>query len=993
MKNKGLIIGITVLISILSVYFLSFTFISNSIQKEATESATNEKGVINFEKKQKYLDSIWNEPVFNFLGLEYTYQKIKKQELQLGLDLQGGMHVTLEVSPIEILRVLSNNNTSPQFQAALNLALERSKTSQKKFTTLFYEAFKEKYPGARLASVFANSTTRGRIEYNSSDEQVIRFIEEELDNAVERSYNIIRTRIDQFGTIQPTVQRIPGTNRIQVELPGVNNPQRVRDLLQSTANLEFWEVWEMGEVYQYFVKLNDYLTKLEKTQRLVKEHSPEISNEKEDIQELLGNNNTARIEDSLQSKMVKNDTSKTDTTNQNKPSSLFLRYFQITQYGIYTPIKDTAKVNQLLNEAKEMGIIPTSVKPVWAIKPEKDIKGSLQLYLLKNTRDGQAPLSGKVITQATLTFDDGSPSISMQMNVEGAKKWRKMTKENTNRRIAIVLDNYVLSAPVVQNEIPNGNSSITGNFTIDEAKDLANKLKSGRMPAPVKIVEEAIVGPTLGKESIQQGLISSLIGLLGVMLFMALYYNVGGWVANLALLLNIFFILGIMVQIPGGAVLTLPGIAGIVLTMGMAVDANVLIFERIREELINTKAIKEALELGYSKAFSAIFDSNVTTFLTATVLALLGTGPVQGFAVTLIIGIVTSFFTSVFITRLVLEYLLSKNFLHVQSFSLRFSQNLFTNLNLNFVEHRKKAYVFSSILILIGMFAIIIQGGLPFGVDFKGGRSYIVEFDGYINPTDVRSEAKRYFKNAGTEVKTYGSNKKLKITTSYLSNDDSNQADEKVLATLNKVLEKFSNKNPQVISSSKVGATIADEIKYKSTIAIVASLLLLFTYIFIRFKSISYSAGAVIALLHDVLAVISVLGISSLLGLVYEMDQIMIAALLTLVGYSINDTVVIFDRIREKLKTKNINDSKPALINKAINETLSRTIITSITVMIVLIVLFLFGGEVLSGFSYALIFGILFGTYSTIFIATPIVLDFSKHESVDDSKILNPAKG
>ncbi|MFQ3574988.1 MAG: protein translocase subunit SecDF [Cytophagales bacterium] len=980
MKNKGLVIGISVLITVLSAYFLSFTAVSNAVQSDATDAATDANGATDFNKKQKYLDSVWNEPVFNLLGIEYTYQKIKKQELQLGLDLQGGMHVTLEVSPVEILRVLANNNTSPQFNATLKSASEKAKTNQKKFSALFYDSFKENYPGGRLSSVFANSNTRGRIEYNSTDDQVLRFIDEELDNAIERSFNIVRTRIDQFGTIQPNVQRIAGTNRIQVELPGVNNPQRVRDLLQSTANLEFWEVWELGEVYQYFSNLNDLLLKKEKLGLLNNKSEVSATAEsKDNLKELLGETGAQ------DSTLAKNDTTKQDSAKQQNASALFARYFQFTQYGVFSPIKDTSKVNSLLLEAKEKGIFPSSVKLMWGLKAEKGMDGFLPLYAIKNSRDGQAPLNGKVITNASLSFDDGTPSISMQMNADGAKKWRKMTKENTNRRIAIALDGFILSAPNVQGEIPNGSSSITGNFSIDEAKDLANKLKSGRMPAPVKIVEEAIVGPSLGQESISQGLMSSLFGVLAVMLFMAVYYNKGGWVANLALLVNVFFIFGMMVQIPGGAVLTLPGIAGIVLTMGMSVDANVLIFERIREELRLGKSVDEAMQLGYSKAFSAIFDSNVTTLLTATILALLGTGPVQGFAVTLIIGIVTSFFTAVFVSRLILEFMLSKNWINENSFSIGATKNLFSSVNFNVIGARKKAYLASSVLIVLGIVSIVIQGGLPLGVDFKGGRSYIVEFDNYINPTDLKLEAKKYFVNAGTEVKTFGSNTKLKITTSFLADDDSNEADEKVLAGINTSLEKFKTSNPKILSSSKVGATIADEIRNKSALAILVSLALLFGYIFIRFRSVSFSAGAVIALFHDVLAVLSVLGISSLFGLVYEMDQIMVAALLTLVGYSINDTVVIFDRIREKLNSKSIDD-RGTLINVAINETFSRTIITSVTVLLVLLVLYVFGGEVLAGFSFALLFGIIFGSYSTIFIASPIVLDFAEKKKKTEVK-------
>ncbi len=991
MKNKSLIIAVSVLVSLLSLYFLSFTWISNGVQKDAEAFGTDKKGNIDYSKKQYYLDSVWNEPVFEILGLEYTYSKIKKQELQLGLDLQGGMHVTVEVSPVEIVRVLANNSNNPGFNQALAQAQEKAKTDQRKFTILFKEAFNELSPGTKLSSIFANSSTKGRIDFNSNDDQVLRVIDSELDGSIERSYDIIRTRIDQFGTIQPNIQRIKGTNRIQIELPGVNNPARVRDLVQSSANLEFWEVWKLGETYQYLTKLNDYLVSIEKTSKtsladsvtenkLSAEPSLADTSKKENLNPLAASNDTNKLSDQTK---AKGDSAKKDTTQ--KASSLFSKYFQIIPFQdqsndgrIIVPKKDTSKINKLLREAKLRGIFPANVRFAFGAKSDPGAEMAIDLYMLKNTRDGKARLDGKVITNAYWDVVNGKQGVGMQMNPEGAKVWRNMTRDNTNRRIAIALDGYILSAPNVEGEIPSGTSSITGSFTIDEAKDMANKLKSGRMPAPVKIVEEAIVGPTLGQESINQGLLSSLVGVLAVIIFMVIYYSKGGFVADVALLFNIFFIFGVMVQLPGGAVLTLPGIAGIVLTMGMSVDANVLIFERIREELSLGIDITTAIKTGYAKAFSSIFDSNVTTFLTGVILALLGTGPVQGFAVTLIIGILTSFFTAVYISRLIIEWMAtSKNGITENSFSTGFSKGLFKETKFNIIGNRKKAYMASAALIVVGFTCIAIKGGLALGVDFKGGRSYIVQFDKYVSASEVRSEMMKNFKNAGTEVKTYGSNTKLKITTSFLAENDANEADAQVLAGLNEGLKKFSNDHPEVLSSSKVGATVADEIKNKSYLAIALALLVIFVYVLIRFRNVSFSAGAVIALFHDVLAVIAVLGIFAMFGVVYEIDQIMIAAILTLIGYSINDTVVIFDRIRENINA-NPNTDLEKVLNDAINQTFSRTIITALTVFVVLIVLYIFGGEVLAGFSFALLFGLFFGSYSTIFIASPIVLDLGR---------------
>jgi SecD/SecF fusion protein len=634
-------------------------------------------------------------------------------------------------------------------------------------------------------------------------------------------------------------------------------------------------------------------------------------------------------------------------------------------------------------------MIPSNTRFFWEKKPREGTK-VLELVPVKRDRTGKNILTGDVITRAReeLSQDRKSNEVSMSMNGIGAKKWKKMTAEasrdpQNKRRIAIVLDNYVYSAPTVQNEIPNGQSSISGDFTFEDAKDLANVLEVGKMPAPVRIVEEAIVGPSLGKEAIGQGLNSALMGLVLVVLFMTIYYGKGGFVADLALIFNIFFILGILAQPQLGTVLTLPGIAGMVLTMGMSVDANVLIFERIREELRNGKSVSGALSLGYDKAFSSIFDSNITTIISALILAFFGSGPVKGFAITLIIGIITSFFTSVYITRVILEWMDKKNMVNAKSFETGFSKNLFRNLNFDFISARKKAYFFSTTLIVIGFAAIIYKGGLTMGVDFKGGRSYIVKFDKPVEASDLKSTMIRAFENKGTEVKTYGENTKLKITTSYLVDDESEAADGKVLAALNEGLKDYSSLHPVVEGSSKVGATIADDIKRTSAIAVILSLIAIFLYVFMRFKRWQFGAGGLIALGHDVLMCIAAYGIAELIGFPFEVDQIFIAAILTVIGYSINDTVVVFDRIRETMELNPRLDLSKTM-NLAINDTISRTIITAATVFIVSLVLFLFGGETLRGFSMVMLIGCTFGTYSSIFIASPIVVDFASKQQLEE---------
>ena len=989
MKNKGFIIFLTLLISFLSIYYLQFTFVSQNIQDEASEFSRDESGNINFNKKQKYLDSIWNVPVYSFIK-EFTFKEIKETELNLGLDLQGGMHVTLEVSPIDIVKGLSGNNQDTDFNQALNNAKESIKGTQLNFVDEFYKEFKQISPQKNLALIFSTVSNRGRIDFDSSDDEILDIINFEVENAIDRSFNILRTRIDRFGTSQPNIQRLQGTGRIQIELPGVDNPERIRKILQGVAKLEFWEVSELNEpeVTRTLSLINQYILSKE-DQISVDETNNDLS-EGQDLANLLVDSDDSSLSTSDTSSIGDN----VLDSLQNSISSPLFSLMKSEFGGLFYNVKDTITINNILNDDQVKLLVPPTLKFLWAVKPfdtenidlenEDDV---LQLFAIKISRGGRAPLTGEVISDARQDLDQGSrPSISMQMNANGAKLWRKLTSNNINRRIAIVLDDYVYSAPVVQNEIPNGNSQITGNFTIDEAQDLANILKAGTLPAPTTIVEDVVIGPTLGKVAQQQGIKSILSGLIIVILFMIFYYARGGFVANVALFFNIFFILGILAQL--SASLTLPGIAGIVLTIGMSIDANVLIFERIKEELRNGAILKQAISSGYNKAYTSIIDANATTLLVGIILYNLGQGPVKGFAVTLIIGIICSFFSAVFITRVIVEYLSKKGENSNLNFSFSFSRNFMSKMNFDFLSKRKIAYVFSSSFISFGIICYIIKG-LVFGVDFNGGRSYVVSFDEPYNTSEMETSLLPVFDSKGVEVKTFGNSTTFKVTTSYLIDDESDNADLNVKTQLIKGLEQFTNKsfveddsrvddkNFTISSSSKVGATIADDIKNSSYLSGVLALLVIFLYILIRFRKWQFSTGAVVALLHDTLFVLSAFSIANFFGFSYEVDQVFIAAILTIIGYSINDTVVVFDRIRETMGLK-VGGNLIPLVNESINKTLSRTIITSMTTFIVVLVLFLFGGPSLGGFSFALLIGILIGTYSSVFVATPIMVELYK---------------
>jgi SecD/SecF fusion protein len=975
MQNKGVVVFLTVIVTVLCLYYLSFTFVSNGVQEKATTYATDATGNIDFAKKQGFLDSVWRQPVYSFLGADFTYQEVKETQLGLGLDLQGGMHVTLAVSPVEIVKGIAGNPKDELFNKSVEEAKEEAKTSTSKYANLFYAAWQRNNPGKNLSAIFATAANRGKISLETTDAEVLEIIDSEVENAIERSFNILRTRIDRFGTSQPNIQRIQGSGRIQIELPGVDNQERVRNLLQGVAKLQFWEVAEVNEISGSLETINSSWV----ADNIA---NPEISADTVATEGLSE-------EDSMRNALEKQ-LAQIDPMNQLNTTSPIFALLK-PNFGLAYDIRDTMTINRILKKPEYKSLLPRDIKLLWAVKPVKADDGSevLELFAIKSTRGSdQAPLEGDVVTDARQTLDQTSrPAVSMQMNAEGARKWRKLTNENIGRRIAVVLDDYVYTAPVVNGEIPTGQSEISGNFSLLEAQDLANILKSGSLPAPTQIVEESIIGPTLGQEALNQGLISMIAGLLIVVLFMVAYYAKGGFVAIAALIFNIFFILGILAQL--GAALTLPGIAGIVLTIGMSIDANVLIFERIKEELRNGVGLLNAISAGYDKAFSAILDSNVTTFMTGAILYALGQGPVKGFAIVLMIGIASSFFSAVFITRVIVSWMSKKGDKSSISFATPFAKNALSTLNLDFLGKRKVAYLISTGIIVIGL-GIAAVNGLKFGVDFTGGRSYIVAFSEPLAPSELKTGLDNEFEGS-VEVKTYGASNVLKVTTSYLVNEDDaasnleveNKVKEGIATvtgmTFTEDAEKLASGQFAITGSSKVGATVADDIKASSAEAMLAALVAIFLYILLRFRKWQFSLASIIALIHDTLFVIAAFAIASAFGATFEIDQVFIAAVLTVIGYSINDTVIVFDRIRENIENRGTH-KLVKVFNDAINQTLGRTLITSFTTLIVVLVLLIFGGEVLRGFSFALFIGIVVGTYSSVFIATPIVVDLMKRE-------------
>jgi SecD/SecF fusion protein len=1018
MQNKGAIRFFAIALAVVCIFQLSFTLITNNIEGNASDYATdrvakNKTEGINKDSlfevyNKRYIDSISSVPVYNILLKNYTYRECKEKELNLGLDLRGGMNVILEVSVVDIVRSMSNFSTDSTFNRAINNALKAQTNSQKDYVTLFAEEFKKADPKAKLATIFSTLELKDKVKFESSNEQVIEVIRKEAEDAVDRSFNILRTRIDKFGVTQPNIQKLDISGRILIELPGVKDKERVRKLLQGTANLEFWETYDNKEIAAKLIDADKKLAVLlglNKDQDSAKVETNDSTAVAASTE--VKDTTTAKTEESSLVDAAKKDSSANKiATNDSISKKTASPLFELLQPMLnrtkdgYMPsdgpaigiaaVKDTAKIMSLLKKPQIKSMFPRDLRMLWTVKSYDTDGKFLQLVAIKaKGREGRAPLAGNVITDASGDFAQNSSKaeVSMTMNAEGAETWRRLTKDNIGKSIAIVLDDYVYSFPTVQGEIGGGRSSITGNFDITEAKDLANILKAGKMPARAKIVQEDVVGPSLGQEAINAGLLSFVIALLVVLAFMAFYYNQAGWVADVALFANVFFLMGVLSSL--GAVLTLPGIAGIVLTIGLSVDANILIFERVREELHGGSSIKSAVKEGYRNAMSSIIDSNVTTLILGIILYVFGNGPIQGFATTLIIGILTSLFSAIFISRLIFDSMLEKN--KVVSFSTKMTENAFKNININFVANRKKYYLLSTAIITLGVI-FFLKSGLNFGVDFKGGRSYIVRFDKDMTTTEVREALATSFGSA-PEVKTFGKSNQLKITTAYNIESTADNADEEVESKLEEGLSKIKDMPAhKIMSSQKVGENISDDIKQSSIWAMIISCILMFLYIFIRFQRWQFGLGAVAALLHDVLIVLSFYAIfNGVLPFSLEIDQHFIAAILTVMGYSMTDTVVVFDRIREYLNLNNkvvlVGEERKRVINSALNSTLSRTINTSLTIFFVLLAIFIFGGEVIRGFSFALLIGIVIGTYSSICIATPIVIDFDKKGSTEPKPV------
>jgi len=993
MRNKGIIIVLTVVVTALCFYYLSFTFIARGVQSKATTHATAADGSVNLIKKQMYLDSVWNLPVYNLFGASYTYKEVKASELSLGLDLQGGMHVVLEVSPADIIKGLSGNSQDPAFLAALQKAREMQKTSTESYMTLFYKAFKEANPNKNLASLFASAANKTRVSVSDNDATVLAFLDEEVESAIDRSFTILKTRIDQFGTSQPNIQRLQGTGRIQIEIPGADNPQRVRKLLQGAARLEFWNIVESSDpqLNQSMVAINQLLMKDKPARKAIA--STAIDTTKAAA--------SASKTDSTLSALEKQLSASGDSTGNTLDSltanisPLFALSNQTIPY-LYQ-VKDTATINRILKRPDVKALWPRTIGYFWDVKPNADITPGIDDILLNFVdlgRSGKPLLTGEVINDARLDYDQFSrPAVSMTMNVTGSRAWAKITAAAATKsplgRVAIVLDNFVYTAPTVQGEIPNGNSQITGSFDLEEAKDLANVLKAGSLPAPARIVEEASVGPTLGAESIRNGMISIAAGFVVIILFMLLVYSSSGWVADLAVVLNLIFLLGVLASL--NAALTLPGIAGILLSLAIAVDANVLINERVKEELSLGNSLASSVQAGYKNAFSAIIDSNVTTLIKGFVLLIFGTGLIYGFAVTLIIGILCSFFTSVFFTRVIFEYYIRKK--KNISFSMPWSKDLFRSLNFNFIGNRKIYYTISGVIIIAGMSMLAVRG-FNYGVDFKGGRSYIVGFEKSISSEDIRSALQEPFEGVQSEVKTYGGDSKYQITTSYLIDDDSEEATNKAEQQLELGLSKFPGNAAKVLSTSKVGPTIANDIKISALWSLGIAVVLMFLYVLIRFRTVQFALGTVVSIFHTVLVVLSIFVLlRDVMPFSLEIDQAFVAAILTVIGYSINDSVVVFDRVREFLNNKRSDESTAVVVNKALNDTLSRTLITGMSTIFVIIILFTFGGETIRGFTFAMLIGVLIGTYSSICIGAPVLVDFSKDENKKEPVVKkSPAK-
>ena len=983
MQNKGIVIVLAVLMTLASIFYLSFSVATNYYDSEAAKI----KDPI---AQQDYKDSV------KYLGI-YSYQRCLETQIGLGLDLKGGMNVILEISVPDVVETLADHKTDAAFVKSMEQAKKEEETSQSDFISLFIKYYRQNAPGHRLAEIFATQQLKGQVSTQSSDKEVEKALRSQVQSAIDNSYNVVRNRIDKFGVVQPNIQKLEGQEgRIMVEMPGVREPERVRKLLQGSANLEFWETYNSEEITPYLRQLDQTMANGGEVKKDTA--ATEKKDDAAEKAEVAEKTSPAKLKVNANKNSAAKAAASSESAQmaQAKKTNPLLAVLQLAPQGSlsvvgYANVRDTAAVNKIIYSAAAKQVLPSDLKLLWGAKPADglSVKNVYELYALKVTQsNGHAPLEGDVITDAKDEFDQMSnrPSVSMSMNSDGARRWAEMTKANINKAIAIVLDGAVYSAPRVNGEISGGNSQITGNFTIEDTKDLANTLKSGRMPAPARIVQEDVVGPTLGAQSIQQGLISFAVAFILLMLYMVLMYDfIPGMMANFALLVNLFFTLGILTSFQ--AALTMPGIAGIVLTLGMAVDANVLIYERTKEELRKGKALREAIKAGYGNAFSAIFDSNLTSIITGVILVVFGTGPVRGFATTLIIGICCSFFTAVYLTRLVYENRLAKDKWLKQNFTTRLSRNFLQNNHVGFMNMYKKTFTVVGILIAVFVVSFFVRG-LSKSIDFTGGRNYVVKLEKAVEPEDVSRALQTSFPNSSVSALALGTDHKtIRISTNYKIESNSPTIDDEVEEILFKALSKEGMvtqksveafKNPDVraggsiISSAKVGPSVAKDITYGAIISVIFALIAIFLYILLRFRNLAFSLGASVALAIDTVVV---LGFYSLLWNVVpfslEIDQTFIGAILTVIGYSINDKVVVFDRIRENLGLYKKRDFF-TIFNNSLNETLARTVNTSLTTLIVLLCIFILGGDSIRSFAFAMILGVIFGTLSSIFVAAPI---------------------
>lgn len=1058
MQHKGAIRALAIIFGLIFLYQLSFTLVTKRVEKKAVKFAETEASklangdesqleALKETKETYYLDSVSNTNVYNLLFKKFTYRDAKEREINLGLDLKGGMNVTLEVSVKDIVNALSGHSQDPVFLQAMEQASRGLENSEGDFVTLFGEAYEKIDPNAKLASIFLYEFKDKGITVNSTNSEVLKVLKEESDGAIDRSYQILRTRIDRFGVAQPNIQKLENSGRILVELPGIKDPKRVRKLLQGTAQLEFWETYNFNELAQYFDAANAKIAENNKAAKDLNanEAVEEEVDETEETPAAKGEEAVAAEEENVETEVAEADsTAEADLLEQmneegeeelsedeqlnkfaeNNPLfSLLQPSFyqneagqvvagQTARVGV-AQVKDTAAINKMLADTRNL--FPRNLKLAWTVKPEKgqnDVE-FLDLVALKMSRDGKCALGGEVITDARQDFgQQNDVEVTIQMNAEGAKIWKRLTGENIGRQIAIVLDDYVYSYPNVNDEIAGGRSSISGGgMTIEEGQDLANILKAGKLPAPARILEEQVVGPSLGKEAVQKGMWSMVFAFILVLVYMVFFYNKSGLVADIALLVNVFFLFGVLACL--GSVLTLPGIAGIVLTLGMAVDSNVIIFERIKEEVRNGKGLKLAIKEGYKNAYSAIIDGNVTTLITGVILIILGTGPVHSFAVTLCVGILTSLFTSIFISRLIFARMLDKE--KDITFSTNATRNFLQNTSFDFINFRKTAFIIAGIFVLISAISLGARG-LNLGIDFKGGRNYVVQFDDpSIKVEQVRDaltdvnidkaaihsalemrEDQEVSDWSTPEVKTYGTNGQVKITTKFLIEND-NQAVDSVLQVIlyenlkgmysqDLTMSQFSSEDETVgiLSTQKVGATIASDVTRKSIIAIIVALALMFCYIAVRFRKWQYGLASIMALAHDTILVLGMYSLFyNVLPFTMEVDQSFIAAVLTVIGYSINATVVIFDRIRENVNNHPKATWKENMVN-AVNSTLTRSFNTSGSTLVVLLAIFIFGGDTIRGFIFALLVGIIAGTFSSVFLSTPFAYVLMKGKAKDE---------